>query len=177
MKSRWLILTAIFIAGLLLIIYSVIQHDTKEGKPVAVGLYAPDIEIIDAISGKKVLSSELKGKVLFLNFWASWCNPCREEMASIEGLSRHFIDNQEFILLTILFRDDPQNGINYLHQNGFNFPLMIDKDGEAAKSYGLTGVPETYIIDKKGILREKVIGPYQWDSAQALTLISELLRE
>lgn len=177
MKSRWLILTAIFIAGLLLIIYSVIQHDTKEEKPVAVGLYAPDIEIIDAISGRKVLSSELKGKVLFLNFWASWCNPCREEMASIEGLFRHFIDNQEFMLLTILFKDAPQNGFDYLKQNGFNFPLMIDQDGEAAKSYGLTGVPETYIIDKKGILREKIIGPYQWDSTEALTLISELLRE
>ncbi len=98
-------------------------------------------------------------------------------MPSIEGLFRHFIDNQEFIMLTIIFRDDPQNAISYLKQNGFNFPVMIDEEGKAAKAYGLTGVPETYIVDKKGILRKKVIGPAQWDSAEAVAEISELLKE
>ena len=80
-------------------------------------------------------------------------------------------------MLTILFNDDPQNGINYLKQNGFNLPVMFDKDGQAARTYGLTGVPETYIVDKKGILRAKVIGPYQWDSTEALESISGFLKE
>jgi len=178
LKSKQLILTVLFLAGLFLLVYLITEQGIKKHATVAeVGSYAPDIELVDIASGRRLSSSELRGKVLFINFWATWCGPCQEEAPSIERLFRHFLDNQEFIMLTILFKDDPQNAINYLKQNGFNFPVMIDRDGKAANAYGLTGVPETYIVDKKGILREKVIGPAQWDSPEALTLISKLLKE
>ncbi|KAF0145315.1 MAG: thiol-disulfide oxidoreductase ResA [Nitrospirae bacterium] len=164
--------------GLSLIVYFISQRDTGKKEPLAtVGLPAPNLEVADAVTSRKLSLADLKGKVLFINFWATWCQPCREEMPSIEGLFKRFTDNKDFVMLTILFRDDPQAGINYLKQNRFNFPLMLDKEGQTAKAYGLTGVPETYIIDKKGILREKIIGPYQWDSPEALELISRLLKE
>ncbi|MBI4684052.1 MAG: TlpA family protein disulfide reductase [Nitrospirae bacterium] len=178
MKSKGLILTIILLAGLGLIAYSLSQREGKEEEPAAVaGLPAPKIEVSDALNGKELSQSEFKNKVVFVNFWASWCDPCREEMPSIERLAQHFKNNQDFQILTILFRDDPKNGISFLNQNGLDLPLMIDKGGETAKSYGLTGVPETYIIDKKGILKKKIIGPYEWYSAEVIEFISGLLKE
>ncbi|MBI5204427.1 MAG: redoxin domain-containing protein [Nitrospirae bacterium] len=178
MKKKSLILATLLLAGLSLIVYFISQRDTGKKEPIAaIGLPAPNLEVADAATGRTLSSSDFKGRVLFINFWATWCQPCREEMPSIEGLFKHFMDNKDFVMLTILFRDDPQTGINYLKQNRFNFPLMLDMGGQAARVYGLTGVPETYIVDKKGILREKIIGPYQWDSPDALELISRLLKE
>ncbi|MBI4691587.1 MAG: TlpA family protein disulfide reductase [Nitrospirae bacterium] len=178
MKSKKLILIILFLAGLFLIASFITGRGTKERLTIAaVDSPSPDIELIDSASGKKVSTSELRGKVLFINFWATWCEPCQEEAPSIDRLFRHFLNEQGFVMLTVLFRDDAQNAIGYLKQNGFNFPIMIDPDGKAARDFGLTGVPETYIVDKKGILREKVIGPAPWDSADAVALISKLLKE
>ncbi|MBI1810704.1 MAG: TlpA family protein disulfide reductase [Nitrospirae bacterium] len=67
--------------------------------------------------------------------------------------------------------------MNYLKESGFNLQILIDKTGKAARAYGLRGIPETYIVDKKGIIRKKVIGPYGWDSPDVLTFISGLLKE
>lgn len=159
-----------------MITYSLSRHDVKE-KTAFEGLYAPEFELEDAASGKKMLSSELKGKVLFINFWASWCSSCREEMPSIAKLSKHFSTNQDFILLPILYRDSPQDAVNYLKESGFNLPALIDRNGKAARAFGLRGIPETYIVDKKGITRKKVIGPYEWDSPDVLAFISGLLSE
>lgn len=178
MKKKNLILAALLLTGLSLIAYFISQRDTREKESlVAVGLHVPNLEVADAVTSRKLSLADFKGKVLFINFWATWCQPCREEMPSMEELFKHFMDNKDFVMLTILFRDDPQTGINYLKQNGFNFPVMLDEEGQTARAYGLTGVPETYIVDKEGILREKIIGPYQWDSPEALELISRLLKE
>jgi peroxiredoxin len=98
-------------------------------------------------------------------------------MPSIDKLSKHFSTNQDFIMLPILSIDSPQDAVNYLKENRFNLPILIDREGKAARVYGLTGVPETFIVDKKGILRKKIIGPYEWDSPDVLTLISSLLKE
>jgi len=178
LKKKNLLLAALLLIGLSLIVYFISQRDAgKKESLVDVGLPAPNLEVADAVTGRTLSSSDFKGKVLFINFWATWCQPCREEMPSMEELFNHFLDNKDFVMLTILFRDDPQTGINYLKENGFNFPVRLDKEGQTARAYGLTGVPETYIVDKKGILREKIIGPYQWDSPEALELISRLLKE
>jgi DsbE subfamily thiol:disulfide oxidoreductase len=174
LKNKKTILIAILALSLFFIVF-IVDHGEK--KTATVGLYAPDFEVTDVSSNRKISSSQLKGKVLFINFWASWCDPCREEMPSIERLFRHFMNNQNFVMLPILYRDDPQDGLYYLKQNGFNLPLTIDTDGQAAKVYGVTGVPETYIVDKKGVLRQKIIGPYEWDSPDVITFIADLLDE
>lgn len=176
MKGKSLILISLLFIGLFLITYGLSRHDIKE-KTAFEGLYAPEFELEDAASGKRMLSSELKGKVLFINFWASWCSPCREEMPSIDKLSKDFSANQDFILLPVLYKNAPQDAINYLKESGFNLPILIDKDGKAAISYGLRGIPETYIVDKKGIIRKKIIGPYEWDSPDVLAFIAGLLKK
>ena len=129
------------------------------------------------MTGRKLMLSDLKDKVLFVNFWASWCPPCREEMPSIDSLFKAMNGNGKFQMITILYKDPYQDGIGYMKQSGFTFPVYSDSDGITSTNFGVTGVPETYIIDKKGKLRKRVIGPAEWDSPEAKNFINSLLNE
>jgi DsbE subfamily thiol:disulfide oxidoreductase len=140
------------------------------------GLRVPELVIRD-ISGGSVDPNTLKGKVVFINFWASWCPPCKEEMPSIEALYRGHLNDSGFTMITILYKDEPNNGLEYLKANGYTLPVFVDDNGISAKNFGVTGVPETYVVDKKGILRKRVIGPAEWNSAEAVALIQSLLNE
>ena len=146
------------------------QKVAKVGEPVA------DVELIDA-QENKIRLSELKGSVVFVNFWASWCPPCIDEMPSIEALFRNLSGNQKFKMITILYRDDVNSITKSAREQGFTLPIYRDPDGFAAIRFGITGVPETFIIDKKGILRDKVIGPYNWDSPAVTGTLLQLINE
>jgi len=150
---------------------------TKTGHNVAEGVYAPLLEIRDGTTGLKLTLSDLKDKVVFVNFWASWCPPCREEMPSIESLAKEMLGNEKFQMVTILYKDSYQDGAAYMKQNGYTFPVYSDNAGTAARHFGVTGVPETYVIDKKGTLRKRVIGPADWYSQDAKSFLNALLNE
>lgn len=175
MKGKFIIIALLFIAGTALVIFSVNQHRT--GKAVSEGLYAPEFEVMDSSSGKKLLSADLKGKVLFVNFWASWCQPCKDEMPSIEALHREMFGNENFRMVTIPYKDSLQNALEYARAGGYTFPVYSDSKDSSSKNYGVTGVPETYLVDKKGILRKRVIGPVEWNSPDAKGFIISLLNE
>lgn len=175
MKSKSIIIAVLFTAGVALAIFSISQRNT--GKAVVEGLYAPELEVIDHSNGKKLLPSDLKGKVLFINFWASWCQPCKDEMPSIEALHREMFVNDEFRMITILYKDSLQNALEYMGVSGYTFPVYSDLKDYSSKNYGVTGVPETYLVDKKGILRKRIIGPVEWNSPDAKSFIVSLLNE
>lgn len=126
---------------------------------------APDFTLVDT-TGRTWILSELKGRVVLVNFWASWCQPCLQEMPSMEALNR-FLPKDRFIMLSILFNDAPVLAENIAEKLNLTFPILIDPENSAARAYGLTGVPETYIIDREGILRKRFIGPVDWDSGDA----------
>ena len=175
MKPKSVILVVIFIVAIVLVLFSVKREETPRTKAV-VGLNAPEVSLSDP-SGKTSTLSELKGSVVFINFWATWCPPCIEEMPSIQNLYNGFKDKKEFRMVTILYKDDYEKAMAYLKQNNYTVPVLIDREGKSAKAYGVTGVPETYIVDKQGVLREKVIGPADWNSTQADSLIANLLKQ
>ncbi len=135
-----------------------------------------DIELID-VNKNKLKLSELKGSVLFINFWATWCESCIEELPAIEGLFRNLSENPKFKLITILYKDDRDRAFSYMKENGYTFPLYLNPDGSAAKYFGITGVPETFIIDKKGGLRDKVIGPEDWNSPGVIEKFHTIINE
>lgn len=175
MNSKKLILLSTFIVAASLLFFMLFNSKTKHD--VSRGLYAPLLEIKSETNGRKLLSGDLKDKVLFVNFWASWCPPCREEMPSIESLYKSMLGNEKFQMLTILYKDSYQNGTAYMKQNGYSFPVYSDINGITVKNFMVTGVPETYIIDKKGILRKRVIGPAEWNSPEVRDFINSLLNE
>ncbi len=138
--------------------------------PMAVvGKPAPDFSLTDT-NGKIWTLSELRGQAIFVNFWATWCPPCRQELPSMQTIHQE-LSGKGFQMLTILVNDDPNQAVLMTKRAGFTFPILVDSGGKAGAAYGITGVPETFIVDAAGILREKVIGPKQWDAAEAKELI------
>ncbi|MBI5848394.1 MAG: TlpA family protein disulfide reductase [Nitrospirae bacterium] len=173
MKHFFGILGRVFLAGIIVFATSCSEKKTE----VAEGVRAPKLDVRDARTDRALDMAQLKGKVVFVNFWASWCMPCKEEMPSIEALHRELQKNDTFLMVTILYKDDVRTAAAYMQANGYTFPLFTDTNGISAKQYGVTGVPETYLIDKKGALRKRVIGPADWNSSEAKAFINSLLSE
>jgi peroxiredoxin len=174
LKNKALILLIILIS-IIAIAFFIIKQ--QYGIKVAeIGNIAPDIVLVDG-NKNQIKLSDMKGSVVVLNFWATWCQSCIEELPSIENLFQQLSEDPRFKLVTILYRDDKDRGFRYMEEQGYTFPLFTTTDGSAAKKFGLTGVPETFIIDKKGILRDKVIGPAQWDSPATVASFRELMNE
>ena len=173
LKNKAFILPIIFFFVVVIFYFAKHQSTPRIAK---VGSLAPDIELTDTQNNKLKLS-ELKGDVVFINFWASWCQPCIDEIPSIEALYRYFSGNTNFKMITILYQDDKNTVPGYMKQRGYTFPIYNDPKGSAAKQFGITGVPETYIIDKKGTLRNKIIGPSEWDSPTVIEAFQSLINE
>lgn len=134
---------------------------------------APQFSLVD-LQGKKFDLAAMKGKVVFVNLWATWCPTCRAEMPSVLRLSRKMA-GKPFVLVTILVNDNPANAKAFYKALGGSLRTLMDPTEKVAKAFGITGVPETYIVDKQGILRQKVIGGWTWDSPQAVQLIDKVL--
>jgi peroxiredoxin len=162
---------------LLLLCWSVLvtaceQNPTRGG---AVGGVAPDFTLVDR-EGKSWTLSELKGQVVFVNFWATWCAPCREEMPAMQRLLET-MPKDKFKMLAILNRDTPANADLFAQRNNITIPILNDMGNNIGPMYGLTGLPETFIIDKQGILREKFIGPAKWDSPEVVQMMMQYIDE
>jgi DsbE subfamily thiol:disulfide oxidoreductase len=145
-------------------------------KPVAtVGKPAPDFDTVD-LKGDVWSLSDLKGKVVFVNFWATWCPPCREEMPSMQRLYEK-MPKDKFEMIALFNNDNKPAVMRFVSQMGLTFPIWSDEHNFAGTKYGLTGLPETYIVDKKGVIREKFIGPAEWDTPETIEMLTKYINE
>ncbi|OGV97629.1 MAG: hypothetical protein A3I04_03600 [Nitrospinae bacterium RIFCSPLOWO2_02_FULL_39_110] len=125
------------------------------------GTPAPDFTLPD-LNGTNHSLSNYKGKVVFLNIWATWCKPCKDEMPSMEKLYQKF-KNRDFVMLAVSVDKDGKKAVEpFMREYGLTFPALLDPSGVTSKLYKTTGVPETFIIAKNGIVIHKVIGPRDW---------------
>ncbi|MBA3016162.1 MAG: TlpA family protein disulfide reductase [Proteobacteria bacterium] len=147
----------------------------QKPKVATIGEAAPDFTLVDR-KGKTWTLSELKGQVVFVNFWATWCPPCREEMPSMQKLYT-MLPGDKFKMLAILNKDDPALADSFAAKLGITMPILNDQQNTIGPKYGLTGVPETFIVDKQGILREKYIGPAQWDSPGVVQMLTNYISQ
>ncbi len=143
-----------------------------KGRRMEIGRKAPDFVLQDA-EGKVWQLSGLKGKVVFVNFWATWCKPCRDEMPSMQALNKAMA-GRPFQMLSIVFNDDLDLAASFARRQGATFPVLANPDPELTQAYMITGVPETFLIDSQGILRHKFIGPYDWSSPAMKSIVQEL---
>ena len=144
------------------------------GPPVR-GNLAPDFTLQD-LEGRTWSLSELKGKVVFINFWATWCAPCISELPSMKNLY-NTLPKDQFAMLAILYNDEVSNAKGFVEKLDITVPILLDADNRVGMQYGLTGVPETFILDKKGIIRELHRGPAEWDSTEVIQLIKEYIEQ
>ncbi len=163
-------------AAILGVVFTIVWLQSAKYEPLTVGKVAPDFQLPD-LTDKSVRLSDFRGKVVFLNFWATWCQPCREEMPSMEVLYKNFEKDGLVILAISIDRVTTKKDIPpFVKGMNLTFPVMVDSWGQTDKRYKLMGVPETYIIDQQGILREKVIGPRDWTRLDNLQILTQLLK-
>ena len=137
---------------------------------------APEI-IVNGMNGSPLKLSDLKGKVVLLNFWATWCPPCREEIPSMIKLNKA-MTGKPFQMVAVSIDEGGKPAIeSFFQTSGFSgLPVYTDPDNRAAGTYGITGVPETFVISKNGIIVKKVIGPLAWDSPDVASFLEGLLK-
>jgi peroxiredoxin len=171
--------SCIFLAVLILFCFSIpikgddlflktgIQPIKKNG--IDLNFFLKDLE------GKKVELKDFKGKVIFLNFWATWCGPCKEEMPSMEALYQQFKENN-FVFLTISVDYEGKKTVkNFIERNHYTFPVLLDPKCETLEVFNVKGIPTTIIIDKKGKMIGKAIGPRNWKNPEFILLLKMLL--
>ncbi len=134
---------------------------------------SPDFTLPDLERGKVSLK-DFRGRLLLLNFWASWCVPCREEMPAMERLYQKYRDHG-FVILGVNVKDEKKSAIAFVKELKITFPIAFDPNGEAGLLYGAWGLPATYLIDAKGIALARAWGPADWFSPGARELIEALL--
>jgi peroxiredoxin len=171
--SRLVILVAG--AAILALTFGIVWMQSAKYEPLAVGKPAPDFSLSD-LNEKPYRLSDFRGKVVFLNFWATWCKPCREEMPSMEVLNKNFEKDGLVILAVSIDRVTTTKDIPpFVKGLNLTFPVLIDSWGKTDKPYKRMGVPETFIIDQEGIIREIVIGPRDWTRLDSLQVVTKLL--
>ncbi len=128
--------------------------------PVRVGDQAPDFTLT-TYDGDEISLESLRGKVVVLNFWASWCKPCEQEAADMEAAWQYYQPSGEVIFLGVAYTDTPTESRKYLAKFGITYPNGDDLGTRISQAYRIRGVPETYIIGRDGVIVSTQIGPYR----------------
>jgi peroxiredoxin len=148
----------------------------ENSAPVPAGDVASAFDLEDAYSGQTVSLASLKGKVIFLNLWATWCGPCREEMPSMETLFDEFKGNNDFVMLAVSEDTKGKSAVlPYVEKNGYHFRILLDPENKVGDSYGVSGVPETFIIDRSGRIVAHHMGAFDWSRPDVKSALEELL--
>ena len=139
-------------------------------------LEAPDFTLPD-VDGRPVRLRELRGKLVLLNFWATWCPPCRLEMPSMERLYQTFKQTEFAMLAVSIDRQGVEAVKPFMEELQLTFPALLDQQSEVARQYGLRGLPTTYLIDPEGRLIGAAVGGRDWERSEAKALVAGLLRQ
>ncbi|WP_239454413.1 TlpA family protein disulfide reductase [Bacillus suaedaesalsae] len=129
---------------------------------------APDFELL-TLNGDTVKLSDFKGKKVFINFWATWCPPCRDEMPEIEEFSH---SNEDVVVLAINLRNTERSDENvqkYIQEGNYTFNVLLDKKGEVANQYKVLTLPTTFFVNTNGIIQYKFVGPLTIDKMNDIT--------
>lgn len=174
----------LLIAALLLLLVFTLPAHGEEGslfarigiQPVRDKKKAPHC-CLESLSGEKVQLSDLKDKIIFLNFWASWCGPCKEEMPSIETLYQCY-KQRDFVFLTIsVDYEGPEPVRKFIEKHPYRFPVLLDPKGKTLDLFEISKIPATLIIDRKGKMIGRVIGPRDWSSPEVFSLVDQMLND
>lgn len=131
---------------------------------------------LTSLDGTRVKLSDLAGKVVLVNFWATWCGPCKEEMPSLARLQKQF-DPAQFVLLTVTTDLQRQGIAQFLSHLGVTLPVLFDEDQEVSRSFMVRGLPTTIVIGRDGTLLGRAVGPRVWDGPEAVAMIRQAMEQ
>jgi peroxiredoxin len=137
------------------------------------GRRAPNFKV-SALDGRRMSLKDVRGKIVLLNFWTTWCEACIREMPALDQLYLDF-QNDALALLAVNLRESPAKVEAFRNTHRINFPILLDRTGEMSDAYGVLAIPATLILDREGMTIGKTTGARDWTSAPARRFIHELL--
>jgi peroxiredoxin len=162
-----------------LVVVSLLQDNSSlkplKQLPMGQGIPAPDFTF-PGPNGERISLSDHRGKVVLVNVWATWCPPCVEEMPSIEKLYKKFKGEKFEILAVSIDAEGAKAVAPFMKKHRLTFPALLDPEGTIKTAYRVTGVPESFIIDKGGILVGKIIGARDWAAPEVFKLFRDLIQ-
>ena len=151
------------------------QNSGKRVKIIREGDQAPEFRL-SALDGKEISLSSHRGKVVMVHFWATWCPPCVEELPTLERLYSAYYGKDLEILAVSVDEGGAGAVAQFMERNRFALPVLLNPDQSVARQYGTFKFPETYLLDRDGIVRKKVIGAADWMSPTAQEIIQAMVR-
>jgi thiol-disulfide isomerase/thioredoxin len=183
-RPWFLLLIALIFSGFAALFFfnteSLAKADSQEldqllgGMGVIKMVQALPVEIrLKDLNGRLVSLSDFRGKIVFLNFWTTWCFDCRIEMPDMEKLHQKF-KNKDFAMVTVNLQESASQVKQFFKELNLTFTALLDSGGEVGAHFMITAIPTTYILDKEGIIIGKVMGPREWDDKKAFALFEHL---
>jgi peroxiredoxin len=180
-NHRLFVSLAIFVAGLIAWNPSPARSQSKKIdyktvpilQPMKDNAPTPDFALMTP-EGKKLSLKDFRGKVVLLNFWATWCVPCREEMPAMEKLYQEY-KQKNFTVLAIAVKDRKQDAIDFVKELNITYPIAFDPEAQVGTLYGAWGLPATYLIGPKGEGLARGWGPTEWYNQASRNLIRDLV--
>lgn len=180
--------TVRYLAPLLLVVVAAVFvfsgcSDSRRG--IYPGEISPDVEGVD-LSGKKLSLHQVKGKIVLVNFWATWCAPCMAELPALQSLYDSLRD-QGFTIVGVAVDDTVNNIKEAVREYGITYPVLVDEDGKSKRNFELKGFPESFVLDAEhkvlliedpedGVPVTKIIGPREWTQIKSLQVFRGLLK-
>jgi len=161
--KKWII--AVIIIGLAgwAIFDFVIKSSDEESVGIEKGDLAPDFEL-ETLDGEEVKLSDYKGKKVLLNFWATWCPPCRVEIPDIQKYHEEYDDVAILAVNLLETESSPRNVVSFVEEYGMTFEVLSDENSVVATTFDAFSLPTSYLIDSNGIIQNKAIGPLNYDA-------------
>jgi peroxiredoxin len=135
---------------------------------------APSFTLRD-LAEHDVSLEDFRGSIVLLNFWATWCPPCRAEMPSMETLYRRMA-GRDFVMLAVDLQERPSQVRRFVEAAGYSFPVLLDSSGRTGAVYQVSGIPTTYIIDKEGNVLARTVGGRKWHTPEIIALFDDLVK-
>ena len=176
MRRQWIAVLTI-IGGLALGAAALVRFSPGDGR-VEVGARAPEFRAVDLATGDSVsLRERYDGQVTLVNIWATWCLPCRDEMPSMQALYDSLAGRGFRIAAISIDEGSPEEVVAFARKLGLSFDILHDRSGTVERLYQTTGVPESFLLDRRGILVKRVIGAHDWSSPANRSTVERLLAQ
>ena len=175
MKNRGQWIAVAVILGMLTFALTAALLLSPEITRVEPGSDAPPFHAMDVFTGDTVSLDDLRGNVMLLNIWATWCAPCEAEMPSIQRLYDQLKDDGLKVVAVSVDRDDATVVRRWIEERNLDFTVLHDRMGRIEQAYQTTGQPESFVIDRRGIIVKKIIGATEWDHPAQQALFRRLL--